>query len=197
MLPRKFCVFRRVAPVLPFILFLVAGAHAQGRHEAELAKAEQVYHEGFFDQAIDLVNACLLQRGLTTAEQARAFKLLGQAYASKNEPHPARVYARKLLEVTPEYVPDPDQDLHMWIELVEQARQERERQIQAQKLPQPQDTRPDASADLTSKDGSKKWLWLGGGGTLIAAGIIYALVSQKEPADSGESTRFIDPPGRP
>ncbi|MCI0562653.1 MAG: hypothetical protein MN733_29590 [Nitrososphaera sp.] len=173
--------------VLLCTLFWVAGAYAQGWYEAELAKAEQKYNEGFFDQVIDLVKSCLNKGDLTTAEQAWAYKLLGQAYVSKNEPQLARICVQKLLDAAPDYEPDRDQDLQMWITLVEEVKQERERQMQQQRLPY-------ARADSTKKGGSKKWLWIGGGGTVVTAGIIYLLVSQKE---QKESSGFVDPVGRP
>ncbi|MGH7496677.1 MAG: hypothetical protein ACREOO_30365 [bacterium] len=174
-------------------IFWVDSVQPQGLYEPELTKAEQAYNEGFFDQVLALVNACLDKGDLTTAERAWAYKLLGQANISKNELQLARSYVQKLLEVAPDYAPDRDQDLHAWIELVEEAKMERERQLQPQQ-PAPADEEALARAAPTGKGRGKMWLWFGGGGTLVTAGVIYALVSQK---DQKESNGFPDPVGRP
>jgi hypothetical protein len=87
MLQRTNLIFRSPTLVLLCIIFWVAVARPQGRCEAELSKAEQAYSQGFFDQVIDEIKSCLNKGDLTTAEQAWAYKLLGQAYISKNEAH--------------------------------------------------------------------------------------------------------------
>jgi hypothetical protein len=194
MLQHKRRIFRNLALVLLYTIFWIADTHAQSRYEAELAQAEQAYNEGFFDQVIALANSCLTKGDLTPAEQAWAYKLLGQAHVSKNEPQQARIYVQKLLAAAPDYAPDQEQDLQLWISLVEEAKQERERQTQQQQLLTPPDDQPVVRADSTKKGGGKKWLWIGGGGTVVTAGIVYLLVSQK---DQKESSGFLDPPGRP
>lgn len=192
MLRRKCLIFCSLALVLPYTIFWVAGARAQGRYETELSKAEQAYGEGLFDQVIDLVKSCLSKGDLTTAEQAWAYKLLGQVYVSKNEPQPAKVCVQKLLEVAPDYEPNRDQDLQMWIELVEAAKQERQRQIQQQQLPKPPDDKPVDRAEASKKGGGKKWLWIGGGGAVVAGTAAYLIFR-------GDNTkqRLPDPPGLP
>ncbi len=192
MLQCKCLIFRSLALVLLYTIFWVGGAHAQGRYETELAKAEQAYSEGFFDQVIALVNACLNKGDLTTAEQAWAYKLLGQAYVSKNELQPAKVSVQKLLEVAPDYEPDRDQDLQRWIELVEAARQERERQIQRQQPPKPPDDKPVIQPASTRKSGGKKWLWIGSGGAVVAGTAAYLILKGEE-----TGKRLPDPPGLP
>ncbi|MGH7595593.1 MAG: tetratricopeptide repeat protein [bacterium] len=194
MLQRKCLICRNLALVFVYTIFGIASARAQGHYETELAKAEQAYNEGFFDQVIALTDSCLAKGDLTMAEQAWAYKLLGQAYVSKNEPQQARLYVQKLLEAAPDYAPDQDQDLQTWIALVEEAKQERERQIQQQQLTAPPDDEPVVHADSTKKGRDKKWLWIGGGGTVVTAGIVYLLVSQKE---QKKSSGFVDPVGRP
>jgi hypothetical protein len=191
----KCLIFRSLTLVLLYTIFWVASAGAQDRSETELAKAEQAYNEGFFDQVIALVNTRLNKGDLTTAEQAWAYKLLGQAYISKNELQPAKTYVEKLLAVAPDYEPDRDQDLQMWIRLVEEAKQKRERQIQPPPLPKPAADQPVVRAGSSKKGGAPKWLWLGAGSTVVTAGIVvYMFVSEKEQKGS---SGFVDPPGRP
>jgi tetratricopeptide (TPR) repeat protein len=197
MLRRTFFIFLDLA-LVPMCTFLpVTSAGAQDRDQTELAKAEQAYNEGYFDQVILLVDSCLSKDSLTTAEQARAYKLAGQAYASKNDLQAAESYVRKLLEASPEYEPDRDQDLQAWIELVDEVRRTREQGMQQQQLPEPADDQSVAPADASKNGGSKKWLWLGGGGTLVTAGIVYVLISQEKPKESRQPIGFPDPPGRP
>jgi hypothetical protein len=185
-------IFRSRTLVLLCIIFWVAVARPQGRYAAEFTKAEQAYSEGFFDQVIAVVNSCLNKGGLTTAEQARAYKLLGQAYSSKNEPQLAKLYVQKLLEVAPGYEPDREQDLQMWIALVDAAKQERERQIQRQQPPKPPDDKPITQPASTRKSGGKKWLWIGSGGAVVAGTAVYLILKGE---DTGK--RLPDPPGLP
>jgi tetratricopeptide (TPR) repeat protein len=192
MLQRKSLIFRSFTLTLLCAFLWAAGAHAQDRCKTELAKAEQAYSEGFFEQALALTNACLNKGHLTPAELAWVHKLLGQIYISKNELRQARVHAQKLLEVAPDYEPDKDQDLQRWIELVTEVKQERERQIQQQQLTEPPEVKPIVREDSSKKGTGKKWLWLGGGGVL-AAGVAAFLILQ------GDDTRqrLPDPPGLP
>jgi tetratricopeptide (TPR) repeat protein len=191
MLQRTNFIFRSRTLVLLCIIFWVAVARPQGRYEAELTKAEQAYSEGFFDQVINVVKSCLDKGDLTTAEQAWAYKLLGQAYISKNELQPARIYVQKLLEAAPDYKPDRDQDLQLWIELVEAAKQERERQIQRQP-PKPPDDKPVTQPASTRKSGGKKWLWIGSGGAVVAGTAVYLILKGE-----GARERLPDPPEPP
>ncbi|MCI0694340.1 hypothetical protein L0337_20320 [candidate division KSB1 bacterium] len=192
MLLRKCLIFRNLALVFFCIIFGIAGARAQGRYETELSKAEQAYSEGLFDQVIDLVKSCLGKGDLTTAEQAWAYKLLGQVYVSKNKPQPAKIYVQKLLEVVPDYEPDRDQDLQMWIALVNAAKQERERQIQRQQPPKPPDDKPVAQPASTRKSSGKKWLWIGSGGAVVAGTAVFLILKGE-----GAGERLPDPPALP
>jgi hypothetical protein len=178
--------------VLLCIIFYAAVARSQGGYEAELSKAEKAYSEGFFDQVIAVVNSCLNKGDLTTVEQAQAYKLLGQAHVSKNELQLAKIYVQKLLEVAPDYEPDRDQDLQMWMELVEAAKQERARLISQPQLRDPTEDKPVDRVGATKKGGSKKWLWIGSGGAVVAGTAALLIFRGEEKRE-----RLPDPPGLP
>jgi len=131
-------------------------APAQEKCVEQIAKAEQAYTNGNFDEAITLLTVCLEAGQLNAAEKQRVYKLLGLAYIGKDYVDQARTAIRKLLELVPKYEPDPTQDPPGFSNMV----QEIKKDIEAQK----QQKKPAAG----KKGKSKKWLWIGGG---VAVGV--------------------------
>lgn len=161
---------------LLFLTFVDVRGQQPDRPEKDLVEAERKYYKGLFDEAADLINSCLNLGGLTVPQQARAYRLFGLIYVSKNELPKAKDYVRKLLEVAPDYEPDPEEEPREFLELVKAVRSEK----------------PIAPVPSTKKGGSKKWLWLGGGGA-VAAGAIAFFISRGEE----RPPRLPDPPALP
>jgi len=133
-----------------------AVALAQTQCEAELAEAKKKYESSLFDEAIDLVDRCLNKSGLSESTQLQAYRLKVLAYQAKDYAGQAREAVRKLLQLAPNYKPDPIQDPPPYIELVDQVQREM----------QPQPTEP-APTIQPKKKGSGKWFLIGG---LVVAG---------------------------
>jgi hypothetical protein len=148
---------------------------AQGVCDKELADAEQRFYEGRFDEAIDLVNRCLNKSGLTDVEKVRAYKLMTMAYQAKDYEFQAREAINKLLELVPNYEPDPEQDLPQYVELVRKVKEELQ---QAQVTPQPTEPQKPAEPVTTAPPKKKRgvpWLLIGGGvGVAAVAAAVLA-----------------------
>lgn len=142
----------------------VAHLQAQISCETELTEAQQKYDNGRFDEAIEMVQRCLEQSGLSEATQLRAYRLMALAYQGKDYVSQAREAIRQLLKLVPNYMPDPVQDTPSYIELVNQVRAEN----------MPVTTVPTAPITEKKKGGGKKWLFIGGGA--VGAAVIAAVL---------------------
>jgi tetratricopeptide (TPR) repeat protein len=172
-----------------FQTFSIPFAQAQDMCKTELAEAEQKYQEGSLDEAIALVTRCLEKNGLAIAESERAHKLLGKAYYAKGLLDKARENLRKLLELIPNWKPDPETDAPAFCRLAEEVIKEVEQQRQAQQQKQEQKQEP-------KHDGGKKWLWIGGGGAVAAGAIAVLLASKDETRGNGRLPNPPTPPPR-
>jgi tetratricopeptide (TPR) repeat protein len=87
---------------------LNALAQTQDQCAAELAEAEQKYKLGQSQQAIAAVRRCLDKNDLTQADKIQAYRLLALAHIVDDSLNQARQALMNLLEIAPDYQPDPD-----------------------------------------------------------------------------------------
>jgi tetratricopeptide (TPR) repeat protein len=170
--------FGLIAPIL--YLLPPRTAQAQDKCAIELAKADKEYLAGNLESAVNLINTCLSKADLTKGEHTRAYELLGLAYLGQNKREEAKAAIQKLLEVAPNYNPDPNELRPDYIKLVQEV-----------KGPPPA---PTPSQPKDKPKSSKKKLLIGGGAA--AAGVVaYILLrnGDKSKIDAG----FTDPPIRP
>jgi hypothetical protein len=88
--------------------------------DTALEDAAEQYRAGYFDEAIDRLNDCLEQNAFGAEERRRAYRLLGLSYIGKDREQDARAAVRALLEVAPDYRPDPALDPPPFVALVEE-----------------------------------------------------------------------------
>lgn len=122
-------IARRAARwLLPTLLLLVVvpAATAQPRDKClrERADAENFYLEGAFDEAIRLLQACLVREELFVDEAVQVYRLMGLAALNKGEVEQAQQTIRDLLQIVPAYEGDPIQDPPSYTTLVAVVRQE-------------------------------------------------------------------------
>lgn len=179
-------------------LVAMARLQAQGQCAQKLAEAEEKYQSGRLEQAIALANQCLEKSGFALAERERAYKLLGMAYYAKGLHDAAKENLRKLLELIPNWRPDPENDSPSFQKLAEEVIKEVEAERQAQRQQAQKAQPPDTSQSQlviepppTKKGGGRKWLWIGG--SAFAAGTVAFLISQGEE----KPARLPDPPAVP
>lgn len=169
---------------------------AQEQCAKELADAEEKFQRGRLNETIALATGCLEKRDLALAESERAYKLLGKAYYAKGLLNNAKENLRKLLELIPDWRPDPEIDNPSFRKLAEEVIKEVEQEKLAQQQPIRQEQPPDSQHVVqpppTKKGGGKKWLWLGGGSAVVAGTAAFLIFKGDEQAQ-----RLPDPPAIP
>lgn len=151
----------------------------------ELAKAEESYKKGRFEEAITLLESCLDKPSLPQADRRRAYRLLGLTYLAQDYRDQARQAVAQLLRLVPNYVSDPNQDPPPFSLLVDEIRREM----------YPSELSP-LGMQTKSKGGKKKWLFIGLG--VVAAGTATALsLSHGGGKQSTQTPSIADPPALP
>jgi len=134
-------------------------AQTQDDCTAKIKEAEQKFYNGDFETSITLLENCLKTGNLSRREKERAYELLALNYQSKSYLEQANNAIKKLLELAPNYKPNPEQFPPTFVEQVEKVRKEMEGE-------KPQ----------KSEGGGipTKWLLIGGG--VVVVGVIAYLV---------------------
>ena len=107
------------------LLAALAGPAAAQTCASALDRAEASYQSGEFDAAIERLTTCLDQGALSPEERRQAYRLVGLSYIGKDREADARDAVVRLLEVAPNYQPDPALDPPPFVRLVEEMRRQR------------------------------------------------------------------------
>ncbi|HEX9652801.1 MAG TPA: hypothetical protein VGA99_03745 [bacterium] len=190
-----------LAPILDTIE--TVWAMAQDKCGDILKEAEGKYQEGLLDETISLVNRCLDQKGLSLEESEDAYKLLGKAYHAKGLLSQSKDNLRKLLELIPNWRPNPDLETPSFVRLAEEVIKEMEQQEPQPPVsqptkpeePKPEEPKSREPAQPRKKGGGKKWLFIGGGGAVVA-GLVFALAGGGG-GGGAVGERLPDPPVLP
>ncbi len=127
--------------LLATVLLVVSlDAFAQPRDKCaeERADAENFYLEGQFDEAIRLLQACVVREELFVDEAVQVYRLMGLAYMNKSDMEQAQRAIYDLLQIVPNYEADPIQDPPSYMTLVALVRQEVAAEAQQTPSEQPQ-----------------------------------------------------------
>jgi len=103
---------------------------AQKKCETAIAHAEKQYQTGQFDEVVIILERCL-REGLKTEYKIKAYRLLGLTYLAKDSPLQAKQSIKKLLQLMPDWQPDPVYDHPLFIRMVEEIRDGVNNQIEA------------------------------------------------------------------
>jgi len=174
--------------------------------EEDIKQAEAYYKKGDFNNAIVTLIVCLSNPGLSKQQQLTAYRWLGLAYLAKDYEKDAREAISKLIELVPEYEPDPVEDPPPFTEMVRAIKKEMNIQPAeppaTQKPPksQPPTTQPPGQLPSQQDDGGGigKWLLLGGG-ALVAGGVGFLVLSGRGNGDDeilGRPPILPDLPGQ-
>ncbi len=109
----------RLALLFALLVSFTLPAAAQSCDTA-LAEADEQYRTGYFDAVIERLSDCLDRNAFSADERRRAYRLLGLSYIGKDRELDARAAVRSLLEVAPDYQPDPAIDPPPFVQLVEE-----------------------------------------------------------------------------
>jgi len=160
-----------------------AVAQATVNCEEELQEADKNWRTGNFDAAISILSNCLGKEGLAESERLKAYRLLGLVYISQDYLNDAKKAVEKLLDLVPDYEPDPVQDPPMFAKLVAELKEARmkaeEKPVEIQEPEKTEESAETLQPDedyLTElvreeeKGSSTKW-WLLGGGISLVGGV--------------------------
>jgi phosphotransferase system glucose/maltose/N-acetylglucosamine-specific IIC component len=126
--------------ILPSLMPVIA--QTQGGIDDRLKQAEQKFYDGLFDDSITILNGCLKDSDITKQERARAHELLAKVYLSKDYQEQAQSAIKKLLELVPNYAPNPDKDTPTYVALVEKVKAEQPQQKEQQETSDQQESAP-------------------------------------------------------
>lgn len=101
-----------------------APAFAQNCTNA-LQRAENSYQSGEFDNAIDRLTTCIEAGRFSDEERRQAYRLIGLSYIGKDREADARAAVAALLDVAPNYEPDPAIDPPPFVRMVSEMRRRR------------------------------------------------------------------------
>jgi len=129
--------------------------------ETEYRQAQESYLAAEFDPAIRLLQTCLdeAQTTLSDTTLVKMYRLLAFSYLGEGDEAGARRAVNDLLTTAPDYRPDPTQDRPDFVQLVQNAREER-RQV------------------ARDRDNGRNWVkWVAGGVGVVVLGVLAAVLT--------------------
>jgi tetratricopeptide (TPR) repeat protein len=150
-----------------------------------IKEAEQLYTIGRFDEAIKMLTELLERKDISEDQKLRAYRLLGLSYIAKDFLEDARSAIRKLLDMVPDYMPDPVQDPPPFTRMVEEVKQIREEELDDELLPL-----------IPEQKKNNKTMWMVIGGSVVAVGVLVAVLVSGG-GNGGETNPLPEPPDLP
>ena len=135
-----------------FSFSVTSPAESQEKCVNAVTDAQEMYSVGRSVEVIVLLSHCLPD-SIPQTEKVQAYRLLALSYLAEDFDNEARVAVKKLLDLNPNFEPDPTQDDARFIKQIEE-----EKEIRAQK-----------------KSKKRKWFIIGGG--VVLAGVTTALIT--------------------
>ena len=160
----------------------------------KIQQAERLFDQGKIDDAINILELLLDQPGLTTEHKQKAYELLAANYLAKMYEERADRAIRKLLELVPNYRPDPRYYSQAFIGRVEAIRKEL-----AAAQPPTETAPPVTEAAQPLKEEEKESFigstvfWVGAG-VLVAGAVTVIAVSGGNGAASQTQAQPLPPP---
>lgn len=105
-------------------------AQSSSSCDQELTEANNLYALGQFDQTITIVDQCLVKQGIPEEERRAAYRLKGLSFIGKGLEGDAKASVRRLLDLVPNYQPDPILDPPDFVSLVDEVKSENEGSMQ-------------------------------------------------------------------
>lgn len=191
------------------VLMLLCALPVYAQEEScqnEINQANTFYARGGFDETIAILDVCLAKEGISDTDRSTAYRLKGLSYIGKGLEVNAQTSVERLIELFPNYEPDPVQDPPDFIEMVNRAKEElNELQDEqpaaaapevetpvAANTPPPANTN-DGTEVRRKKGGAGKWI-LGGLGLAAAGGAVFLLTSD---SGGGGADSIAEPPALP
>jgi len=183
------------ANVAVLCIGLVTFASAQAQDDQCRQQRQQAlarFRAGANAEAIVLLNRCLNQAGLNDSARVDIYALLSKAHLAIKDSAAAARDILSLLDLASEFVPNAVDYTPAYRRFFQAVKRYWIAQQPAK--PQPPIEQPVEKVETPKRPRSKKWLWIGGGGAVATAGIVYAIIPRKK---NEEKVFLPDPPGRP
>ena len=126
------CARGLLVVVLVFVGATGARAQAPSSCDARYAQAEEAYFAANFETAESLLRPCTQKTTLQDSVRARMYRLLSFVYLGQNDEAAARRAVESLLDIQPEYTPNPAEDRPDFVALVRKAQEARRTTAEAE-----------------------------------------------------------------
>lgn len=159
-----------------------------------LKEAERMFDEGSFDESIVILEETLKVKTPTEKEKQSIYELLAANYLAKTYKQQADDALRRLLELVPNYKPDPGRYSPAFVSEVERVRGEMQQQQQ------PKVEGEDQAGKLPPKKEAwyeKTWVWIVGGLVLVGGVVALVVAGGGEEGGTPPAATLPDPPPPP
>jgi len=179
--------------VLP-VQYVVQPVFGQSQKDwdKKIDEAEQIFYSGQFSQAESILKEGLQSGELTKEQKSRAYRILGLSYLSRELESQAKDAIKNLIEIVPDYQPNPDQDPPQFIRMVEDVKQQESATGSKKTAEQQPDELKKIVQEEQKKGKNKTWYYVAGGVIVVVVAAI--LLSGN---GGGSTDNFPLPPGRP
>lgn len=182
--------------ILP-VQYVVQPLYAQSQKDwdKKIDEAEQIFYSGQFSKAENILKEGLQSGELTQEQKSRAYRILGLSYLSRELESQAKDAIENLLEIVPDYQPNPDQDPPQFIRMVEDVKQQEA--ATGKKTNEAQQQQPDELQKIVQEEQkkgiNKTWYYVAGGVIVV----VVAAILLSGSSGGGGNDNFPTPPGRP
>lgn len=144
--------------------------------EEKLKLAQNKYDTGRFDEVIEIVTECLNNENLSQESKKKAYRLLGLTYVAKDYLAEAKTAVSKLLDIVPNYKPDPEQDPPTYVNIISEEIKERKtiEKANISETIEP-NLKEKNQVDTKEEKSNSIWWYIGGGVVGVVTIVILAL----------------------
>ena len=171
----------------------------------KIKQAERLFEEGKIDDSINILELLLDEPELTIDQKQKAYELLAANYLAKMYEERADRALRMLLELVPNYQPDPAYYSRAFIDRVESVRKE----LAAAQHPK-DTTHPPKETTQSPKDAAQPpkeeekdsfigstWFWVGAGVLVAGAATAFAISGGNGATSQTQAQPLPPPPDLP
>jgi len=151
-------------------------AQSQNKCEKEILDAQKQYDSGRFDGAIKILTECLSKENISQNMKMKAYRLLGLAYIAKDYLKDAKTAVSKLLDIVPNYKPDPEQDPPAFVNIIaEEIKERKNTEKKIQDKTSIASTKQNKNIVTKKEKSSSLWYYIGGGVAAVAVAVVLLL----------------------
>ncbi len=173
-------IFFVIIALINLQISTVFAASNQDNGKDLLKKAQARYHQGEFDQTLQLIRQFLQTDSISKPQRILAYSLLSKTFIAQQKIDSAKEVVHKIFALNPAYHPTLEQEKPSYVHLVDAVRDE---------------IKPKKAESSVKKTKHNTLLWAGTGGAVTFAIILGIVLSRG--ADNGKSHTLPKPPAFP